>query len=139
MTTPASDAPVASSAGPLNVAVQAHAGAQLRALYGDPTADLMLQDLRQLISRVAQVIRAHTEPVNQAYIDAIVRSLSSLRAFAISLTKVRDRAEDLVQDTVLRGHQQAGEVRGRYKSSSLALHDPAQQLLLDPAEAPARG
>jgi RNA polymerase sigma-70 factor (ECF subfamily) len=102
MTTPASDAPAASSAGTLNAAVQAHLGVQLRALYGDPTADLMPQDLRQLASRVAQVIRAHTEPVNQAYIDCIMRSLSPLRAFAISLAKDRVRAEDLVQDTVLR-------------------------------------
>jgi RNA polymerase sigma-70 factor (ECF subfamily) len=40
--------------------------------------------------------------VNQAFIDGIMASLSSLRAYAISLSKNRESAEDLVQDTVLR-------------------------------------
>jgi RNA polymerase sigma-70 factor (ECF subfamily) len=86
----------------LDAAVQAHLGAQLRALYGDPASAALPQDLRRLADRVAQVIRAHTEPVNQAFIDGIMDSLLPLRRFAISLTKDQERAEDLVQDTVLR-------------------------------------
>jgi RNA polymerase sigma-70 factor, ECF subfamily len=101
MTDPVLDTATASP-GALDAAVQAHLGAQLRALYGDPAVDPLPQGLRRLADRVAQVIRARTDPVNQAFIDGIMASLSSLRAYAISLSKNRESAEDLVQDTVLR-------------------------------------
>ena len=58
--------------------------------------------LARLLNRVAQVIRARTEPIDQAFIDGILASVPSLRAFAISLTRDADQAEDLVQETVLR-------------------------------------
>ena len=51
---------------------------------------------------MSQVIRAHQEPVDQEFIDGIMSSIPNLRGFAISLTKNVDRAEDLVQDTVLK-------------------------------------
>jgi RNA polymerase sigma-70 factor (ECF subfamily) len=86
----------------LDDAIRAHLGEQLRALYGNPDEIRLPQHLARLADRVAQVIRAHTEPVDQAFVDAIMQALPSLRAFAISLTKSVDRAEDLVQDTVLR-------------------------------------
>jgi RNA polymerase sigma-70 factor (ECF subfamily) len=86
----------------LDSAIQAHLGSQLRALYGDPEAEKLPHSLAQLAARVAQVIRAHTEPVDQAFIDGIMGSLSSLRSFAISLSRDVHRAEDLVQDTVLK-------------------------------------
>jgi RNA polymerase sigma-70 factor (ECF subfamily) len=40
--------------------------------------------------------------VEPALRDAILAALPSLRAFAISLTNDRDRADDLVQDTIVR-------------------------------------
>jgi RNA polymerase sigma-70 factor (ECF subfamily) len=86
----------------LDRAVQTHLGAQLRALYGDPADDKMPRALVRLAERVAQVIRAHTEPVDQAFIDGIMAVLPRLRAFALSLTRDIHRAEDLVQDTVLK-------------------------------------
>ena len=86
----------------LDEAIQAHLGRELRALYGDPTEDKLPLNLSRLLDRVAQVIRAHTEPVDQAFVDALMSSLSSLRAFAISLTRDVNRAEDLVQETVLK-------------------------------------
>ncbi|QRM34441.1 sigma-70 family RNA polymerase sigma factor [Microvirga sp. VF16] len=88
--------------GSLGAAVQAHLGAQLRDLYGDPSENKLPLGLRLLARRVAQTIRAHTEPVDQAFMDGIMDNLAPLRAYAISLTKAVDRAEDLVQDTVLR-------------------------------------
>jgi RNA polymerase sigma-70 factor (ECF subfamily) len=48
------------------------------------------------------VLRARTEPVNQAFVDGIVACVPSLRKFAISLTRNVDLGEDLVQETVLR-------------------------------------
>jgi RNA polymerase sigma-70 factor (ECF subfamily) len=83
-------------------AIQAHLGSQLRALYGDPAEERLPRGLAQLADRVAQVIRAHTEPVDQDFIDGIMGSLSSLRAFALSLTRDIHQAEDLVQETVLK-------------------------------------
>ena len=50
----------------LDAVVQAHLGAQLRVLYGDPMEIKIPRHLARLADRVAQVIRAHTEPVDQA-------------------------------------------------------------------------
>jgi RNA polymerase sigma-70 factor, ECF subfamily len=86
----------------LTDAIQTHLGRELRALYGDPDAEKMPRSLDQLLNRVAQVIRAHTEPVDQAFVDELMGSLPSLRAYAISLTRDVHRAEDLVQETVLK-------------------------------------
>jgi RNA polymerase sigma-70 factor, ECF subfamily len=86
----------------LDTAVQAHLGIQLRVLYGDPIDERLPRRLARLLDRVAQVIRAHTEPVDQAFVDELMRSLTSLRAYAISLTHDVNRAEDLVQETVLK-------------------------------------
>jgi len=86
----------------IDAAIQAHLGRQLRALFGDPVGERLPQSLARLADRVAQVIRAHTEPVDQAFIDGIMASLSRLRAYAISLTRNVDQAEDLVQETILK-------------------------------------
>jgi RNA polymerase sigma-70 factor (ECF subfamily) len=51
---------------------------------------------------VAQIVRAHTEPIDRAFLDEMMTSIPSLRAFAISLVRDADRAEDLVQETMLR-------------------------------------
>jgi RNA polymerase sigma factor (sigma-70 family) len=87
---------------PLAPAIQPYLGSQRRTLYGDPTEEKLPRHLARLADRVAQVIRAHTEPVDQAFIDGIMASLSSLRSFAISLTRDIRQAEDLVQETVLK-------------------------------------
>jgi len=77
-------------------------GQQLRALYGDPSNDKIPRSLGNLADRVAQIVRAHTEPVHQAFTDGVMAALPALKAFAISLTRDLDKAEDLVQDTILR-------------------------------------
>ena len=86
----------------LTDAIQIHLGRELRSLYGNPNAEKMPRSLARLLDRVAQVIRAHTEPVDQAFLDELMGSLKPLRAYAISLTRDIHRAEDLVQETVLR-------------------------------------
>ncbi len=86
----------------LGRSIQAHLGQQLRACYGDPAARKLPAKLARLLNRVTQLIRARTEPVDQAFVDGIRLSIPSLRAFAISLTRDADRAEDLVQETVLK-------------------------------------
>jgi RNA polymerase sigma-70 factor (ECF subfamily) len=86
----------------LNSSIQAHLGEHLRTWYGDPAEDKLPPNLARLLERVAQVIRARTELIEQAFVDGVLASVTSLRAFAISLTRDADRAEDLVQETVLR-------------------------------------
>jgi RNA polymerase sigma-70 factor (ECF subfamily) len=86
----------------LDAGIQAHLGQQLRACYGDPAEEKIPYRLARLLDRVTQVIRARTEPVDQDFIDGVLACLTSLRAFAISLTRDVDQAEDLVQETVLR-------------------------------------
>ena len=78
------DAPTSAAA--LSAAVRLHLGKQLRALYGDPTEEKLPRDLARLADRVAQVIRAHTEPVDQEFINGVMDALPNLRAFALSLT-----------------------------------------------------
>src|SRR5918997_1451489 len=91
-----------SSAAALSASVRLHLGKQLRPLSGDPAEDKLPRDLARLADRVAQVIRAHTEPVDQAFVSGVMDALPNLRAFALSLTGKVDQAEDLVQDTVLK-------------------------------------
>jgi RNA polymerase sigma-70 factor (ECF subfamily) len=86
----------------LNSSVQAHLGQHLRAWYGEPADDKLPPNLAGLLDRVAQVIRARTEPVDQAFVEGVLASVTSLRAFAISLTRDAPQAEDLVQETMLR-------------------------------------
>lgn len=92
--------PSASAA--LNDSIQAHLGQHLRIWYGDPAGDKLPPKLAQLLDRVAQVIRARTELIDQAFVDGVLASVTSLRAFAISLTRDAEKSEDLVQETVLR-------------------------------------
>jgi RNA polymerase sigma-70 factor (ECF subfamily) len=86
----------------LDRSIQAHLGQQLQTWYGNPVEDKLPSSLKRLLTRLAQVIRARTEPVDQAFTDGILASVPSLRTFAISLTRATDQAEDLVQETVLR-------------------------------------
>jgi RNA polymerase sigma-70 factor, ECF subfamily len=92
--------PPASAA--LNSSIQAHLGQHLRTWYGDPAGDKLPRKLARLLDRVAQVIRARTELIDQAFVDEVLVNVTSLRAFAISLTRDAEKAEDLVQETVLR-------------------------------------
>ncbi|MPR10225.1 sigma-70 family RNA polymerase sigma factor [Microvirga tunisiensis] len=91
-----------SASAALNSSIQAHLGQHLRTWYGDPAGDRLPPKLAQHLDRVAQVIRARTELINQAFVDEVLASVTSLRAFAISLTRDAEKAEDLVQETVLR-------------------------------------
>jgi RNA polymerase sigma-70 factor, ECF subfamily len=86
----------------LDSSIRAYLGEQLRAWYGNPDEDKLPSGLTRLLDRLARVIRARTEPIDRAFTDGILASVTSLRAFAISLTRDADQAEDLVQETVLR-------------------------------------
>jgi RNA polymerase sigma-70 factor (ECF subfamily) len=86
----------------LDSSIKAHLGQQLQVLYGNPAETKLPHSLARLLNRLVQVIRARTDPVDQTFVDGVLASVTSLRAFAISLTRDANQAEDLVQETVLR-------------------------------------
>jgi RNA polymerase sigma-70 factor (ECF subfamily) len=91
-----------SSSAVLDSRIQAHLGQQLRSWYGNPAEEKLPRSLTRLLNRLTEVIRARTDPADQVFADGILASVTSLRAFAVSLTRDADQAEDLVQETVLR-------------------------------------
>ena len=86
----------------LDSSIQAHLGQQLQVLYGNPAETKLPHSLARLLDRLVQAIRARTDPVDQTFVDGVLASVTSLRAFAISLTRDAYQADDLVQETVLR-------------------------------------
>jgi len=82
--------------------IQEHLGAELRAAYGDPAATQMPENLSRLTEHLRTVFRRRDGSANQPFVDELLGSSKSLRAFALSLTKNVDQAEDLVQETVLK-------------------------------------
>jgi RNA polymerase sigma-70 factor (ECF subfamily) len=86
----------------LTDAIWAHLGEHLRDLYGNVISADLPRDLTKLIERLKKAIRARNEPLEPAFIADLVRCVPHLRAFAISLTRNPDQAEDLVQDTLLK-------------------------------------
>jgi RNA polymerase sigma-70 factor (ECF subfamily) len=56
----------------------------------------------------------------------MLATLPSLRAFAVSLTGKHDKADDLVQDTVMKALGQAVQLRDGHQYQGLAFHHPAQ-------------
>jgi RNA polymerase sigma-70 factor, ECF subfamily len=82
--------------------VRAHLGTHLRQLYSEMVQANLPQDLTRLVLRLESVIQANTEQPDPAFMNDLLNLVPNLRAFAMSLTRNRDWAEDLVQDTILR-------------------------------------
>ena len=82
-------------------AILDHLGSELRAAYGVLTRAPLPQGLLDLI---AQLDSAHADgPGNaDAFRDELIAVLPDLRGFALSLVPDAARADDLVQETVLR-------------------------------------
>jgi RNA polymerase sigma-70 factor (ECF subfamily) len=85
-----------------NISIQVHPGQHLRASYGEPREAELPSSPTQLLNVGHKVVHAEPDAIDQSFADGIVTSLSSLRSFAISLTRDVAQAEDLVQETVLR-------------------------------------
>ncbi|BAQ44981.1 MULTISPECIES: sigma-70 family RNA polymerase sigma factor [Methylobacterium] len=89
----------------LSATIRSHLGSQLRATYealGDADPDNRFADL---IARLEAVLKAQGEIVLPEFRDGLLQAVPSLRAFALSLTSNPARADDLVQDTLLKGWQ----------------------------------
>ena len=65
--------------------------------------------------------------VSDVFRDQLIAAIPSLRAFAVSLSGNATRADDLVQETLVKAWDESFELRARHQSARLALHHPAQR------------
>ncbi|MCB8819787.1 sigma-70 family RNA polymerase sigma factor [Microvirga rosea] len=86
----------------LNQAVRTHLGEQLRQLYLDVIPENLPGDLAKLVKRLERAIKAQTDAPDPAFMRELLDAVPNLRSFAISITRNSDRAEDLIQETILR-------------------------------------
>ena len=85
--------------------VQRHLGHQLRAAYAPLETAATPEVFLALIERLEAALAEQGRAVEPAFREGMLAALSSLRAFALSLTNNAARADDLVQDTILRAWQ----------------------------------
>jgi RNA polymerase sigma-70 factor (ECF subfamily) len=76
----------------------------LRGVYSDLLASDLPRDLGKLIGRLDSAIRIRQEPPDLGFVKDLLKATRHLRPFALSLTHDVDRAEDLVQSTLLRAY-----------------------------------
>jgi RNA polymerase sigma-70 factor, ECF subfamily len=86
----------------LNETIRVHLGWELRSLYHELITDTIPDDLSRLTKRLEQTAKARGEPIDREFLKQLIDCLPMLRGFAISLTRDGDRAEDLIQDTILK-------------------------------------
>ncbi|ACL62168.1 sigma-70 family RNA polymerase sigma factor [Methylobacterium nodulans] len=85
-------------------AVQQHLGRHLRDAYA--AIETTIPDgFLALIERLEAALTEQGRTVEPEFRDGLLAALPSLRAFALSLTNNAARADDLVQDTILRAWQ----------------------------------
>ncbi len=89
----------------LSAGIRSHLGDSLRAAYDALGADETPTRFAALIDRLDAALRVQGERVDPVFRKGLLDAVPSLRAFALSLTSNPTRADDLVQDTVLKGWQ----------------------------------
>ena len=92
----------------LGKSVRDHLGKHLRDFYHDLIGDSLPADLASLVRRLERMIQDHNEAPDPAFMAGLIEAVPRLRSFAISLIRNTDRADDLVQETLLRAwHKRA--------------------------------
>jgi RNA polymerase sigma-70 factor (ECF subfamily) len=82
--------------------IQNHLAQHLRALLAPDDEGAFPTGLRKLLRRLEEVLAAQERPLEPWFHEGLLAALPSLRAFAISLVGDAVRADDMVQDAVLR-------------------------------------
>lgn len=93
-----------SGAASLNLppAVRDHLGRQLQSAYSVLVTAQPPQRLLDLIAQLSSALSAHESESGTAFQQGLTEALSYLRAFALSLVPNEARADDLVQETLLK-------------------------------------
>lgn len=86
----------------LPASVQVHLGCQLQAAYAALTSAKLPQYLLDLIAQLDTALAGQSGQAAAAFSQDLLAALPSLRAFALSLVTNAVRADDLVQETVLK-------------------------------------
>jgi hypothetical protein len=89
----------------LSAMIRSHLGDQLRVAYEGLGDEDPSGRFAELIARLEAALAAQGEVVRPEFRDGLLQAVPSLRAFALSLTSNTARADDLVQDTLLKGWQ----------------------------------
>ena len=84
----------------LSPGVRAHLGTQLRALYGP--LDALTAPLEALLERLDEALAAHGEALTAEVRAGLAREMPGLMRYALSLTRDASRAEDVVQETLMK-------------------------------------
>lgn len=87
---------------PLPEDVRDALGQQLRVLYGALAPPEPPDRLRDLIERLSQVLGIRDDANTREFREGITLALPRLRAFAVSLSKDSVKADDLVQQTMVK-------------------------------------
>ena len=98
---------------PLPTAILDHLGSELQVAYGALASAQLPQRLLDLIAQLDGVPAVQSENA-KAFRNGLTRALPGLRGFALSLVSDATRADDLVQETVLR----AWAAQGRFVPGS---------------------
>ena len=88
--------------GSLNRFDQNRLGRHLRSIYDGCPARPLPKRLSRLLARLEAAVTSRDHHLALAFGEDLVKALPNLRAFAISLSNNPDRANDLVQETIMR-------------------------------------
>jgi RNA polymerase sigma-70 factor (ECF subfamily) len=86
----------------LPIAVREHLGVQLRALYDPLDALSAPEPIRALLEQLDAALVVHGEALTAEVRAGMAAQMPTLMRFALSLTKDYSRAEDLVQETLMK-------------------------------------
>ena len=89
----------------LTAAVRDHLGRQLRAFYRDMVMEAQPHSLLDLIARVEAALTVQETSAPTSFRDDLIAALPALRPFAMSLAGNAARADDLVQETLVKAWQ----------------------------------
>ncbi len=101
----------------LNDSLRAHLGHEMQMLFAPVLADRLPEAIQVLIARFEAALSASGGRIEAAFQDEMVRALPAMRGFAMSLTMNAVRADDLVQETLLKAWAtERASCRGRTSS-----------------------
>jgi len=89
-------------------AVQRHLGSLLQRTYEEMCQEPLPERFKALIEELEKVLSARGATAEASIKDGILEVLPSLRAYAISLVRNIEQADDLVQETILRAWHKQG-------------------------------
>ena len=110
---------------------------QLRRVYDEALQEDIPDDMLALLAKLDEQRRRRTR--ESSFREDLVAAIPMLRGFARSLSGNRDRADDLVQETLAKAIANRDKYRPGHQPARLAGDDPAQPVLFRGPPALARG